>query len=168
LDTYDVGVANPSSVRFEAGVLARLQVFVRSHPGLTLSSGANLLVDEALRSASHPIIGFVDGPGGRRARLADGPDVDVVISALVRARDAEPERPVDEILTQVGLEADLSLGTIQAAVEYWAEYPDEIDFRIEQARDAEVRAKVHEERAATLLAEAAPETGPAAGPEASY
>jgi hypothetical protein len=134
-------------------VLERLQVFVRSHPGLTLSSGANLLVDEALRSASHPLIGFVDAPGGRRARLAEGPDVDEVISALIVARDSQPDLSVDEVLTQVGQKADISIVLIRAAVEYWAEFPEEIDFRIEQRRHSKAQAKVHQQRAEGLFAE---------------
>jgi hypothetical protein len=138
-------------VRFDPAVLRRLQEFVRAHPGLTLSSGANLLVDEALRSASHPLICFVDGQGGRRARLAEGPDVDEVIAALVATRDAHPDSSVDEILAQVGREAGLSVGTISAAVEYWAEFPDEVDFRMELGRDAAARAKRAAQRASKLL-----------------
>jgi hypothetical protein len=144
-------VANPSSVRFDPTVLRRLQDFVRSHPGLTLSSGANLLVDEALRSAGHPLICFVDGPGGRRARLGDGPAVDEVIAALVDARDAKPELSVDDILAQVGRDAGLSIGTIRAAVEYWAEFPDEVDFRVELGRDDAARAQRAAQRASELL-----------------
>jgi hypothetical protein len=41
--------ANPSSVRFEPKVLARLTAFVAAHPDLSLSSASNRLVDEALR-----------------------------------------------------------------------------------------------------------------------
>jgi hypothetical protein len=149
---YNVGVANPSSVRFDPAVLRRLQDFVRSHPGLTLSSGANLLVDEALRSATHPVICFVDGPGGRRARLGEGPDVDEVIGALVAARDAQPELSVDDILARVGQDSGLSIESIRAAVEYWAEFPDEVDFRIDLGRDDAARARVAALRAQELLA----------------
>ncbi len=138
-------------MRFDPAVLRRLQDFVRSRPGLTLSSGANLLVDEALRSASHPLVGFVDGPGGRRARLCDGPDVDEVIAALVNAREAQPDLTVDDILAQVGRDAGLSIGTIRAAVEYWAEFPDEVDFRIELSRDDAARAERAAQRASELL-----------------
>jgi hypothetical protein len=142
---------SPSSVRFDPKVLEGLNAFVRAHPGLSLSSGANLLVDEALRSAGHPLVGFVDGPSGRRACLRGGPDVDVVIRALVEARDAEPDLSIDEILALVGETSDVPIPLIQAAVEYWAEFPEEIDARIEQGREAEAQAKVHAARADQLL-----------------
>jgi hypothetical protein len=132
--------------------LERLNRFVRVHPGLSLSSATNLLVDEALRSQSHPLIGFVDGPSGRRARLAGGPDVDVVIRALPAARDAQPERSVDEILALVGQTSGLSGAAIGAAIEYWAEFPEEIDGRIEQEQLTEDQAREHARRADALLA----------------
>jgi hypothetical protein len=142
---------SPSSVRFDPKVLERLNAFVRTHPGLSLSSGANLLVDEALRSAAHPLVGFIDGASGRRARLVGGPDVDAVIAALISARDAEPDLSIDEILALVGETSDVAIPLIQAAVEYWAEFPEEIDARIEQGREAEAQAMVHAARADRLL-----------------
>src|SRR5216683_1685693 len=59
-------MATPSSVRFEPGVLERLSVFVAAHPGLSLSSASNQLIDEALRMQEHLLIVFRDGPAGRR------------------------------------------------------------------------------------------------------
>jgi hypothetical protein len=126
-------------------------VFVRAHPGLTLSSATNLLVDEGLRHVVHPLIGFVDGPSGRRARLVGGPDVDVVIGALTATRDAHPELSVDEILDQVAVASALTLSLIRAAVEYWAEYPDDVDAYIAHGQEAEVQAKERRERVETLL-----------------
>ena len=98
----------------------------------------------------------MDGPSGRRARLAGGPDVDVVIRALTAARDAQPERPVDEILALVGETSGLSAETIGAAIEYWAEFPEEIDTRIEQEQLTEDQAKEHARRAEALLASSQP------------
>jgi hypothetical protein len=87
-------MAGPSSIRFDPNVLERLNAFVQTHAGLSLSSAGNLLVDEALRSAAHPLIAFVDGPSGRRARLAGGPDVDAG-GVLGRVPDGDrcPDRP---------------------------------------------------------------------------
>jgi hypothetical protein len=151
MGTYNVGVASPSSVRFDPAVQERLQAFVRAHPGLTLSSGANLLVDEGLRHAAHPLIGFVDGPSGRRAQLVGGPDVDVVIGALLSTRDARPDLSVDGILNRVAEESDLPLSTIRAAVEYWAEFPDDVDAHIAHGREAEAQARTHAARLEALL-----------------
>jgi hypothetical protein len=142
---------SPTSVRFDPAVLERLNAFVRAHEGLSLSAAGNLLVDEALRSAAHPLINFTDGPTGRRPRLAGGPDVDAVIRALVSARDAEPDLSIDDILTLVGETSDVTIPLIRAAVEYWAEFPAEIDARIEQEREAEAQARGHWDRADALL-----------------
>jgi hypothetical protein len=122
-------------------VLERLQAFVKEHPRLSLSAAGNLLVDEALRSAAHPLVGFVDGPSGRRARLAGGPDVDRVIRALVSTQEAEPRLTIDEVLSMVGETSDIPVQAISAAIEYWAEFPEEIDARIEDGRNAESEAR---------------------------
>jgi hypothetical protein len=144
-------VPNPSSVRFDSGVQDRLNGFVRAHPGLTLSSATNLLVDEALRQASHPLIGFGEGPNGRRARLIGGPDVDVVIGALTATRDAQPELSVDDVLEQVAGSFDLPFSLIRAAVEYWAEFPDDVDAYMAHSREAEIQANERVQRVETLL-----------------
>jgi hypothetical protein len=144
-------MAGPSSIRFDPNVLERLNAFVRTHSGMSLSSAGNLLVDEALRSAAHPQISFVDGPSGRRARLAGGPDVDAVIRALISARDAEPDLSIDEVLALVGETSAVSVAMIRAAVEYWAEFPTEIDARIAQGHEAETQARENWVRAKELL-----------------
>ena len=61
-------------VRFDPPVADRLASFVAANPGMSLSSAANRLVDEALRMAEHPGVIFRSGPTGRRAALAGGPD----------------------------------------------------------------------------------------------
>jgi hypothetical protein len=97
------------------------------------------------------LIGFVDGPSGRRAHLVGGPDVDVVIGALTATRDAHPDLSVDEVLDQVAAASDLPLSVIRAAVEYWAEFPDDVDAYIAHGREAEAQAKERVERVETLL-----------------
>jgi hypothetical protein len=139
--SYDTNVAGASSVRFDPKVFERLQIFVKEHPGLSLSAAGNLLVDEALRTSAHPLVAFVDGPSGRRARLAGGPDVDRVIRALVSTQEAEPHLTIDQVLTMVGETSDIPAPAIRAAVEYWAEFPEEIDARIEVGRKAEAEAR---------------------------
>src|SRR5690242_18213811 len=94
-------MATPSSVRFDDQVLARLNTFVADHPGMSLSSAANRLVDEALRMQEHPLIVFRDGPAGRRARLVAGPDVWEVIGALRSARAAEATLDSNELVDLV-------------------------------------------------------------------
>jgi hypothetical protein len=77
--------------------------------------------------------------------------VDVVIGALVATRDADPELAVDDVLERVAAEFALPLSTIQAAVEYWAAFPDDVDAHLAHRRDTEVQARVRAERLETLL-----------------
>jgi hypothetical protein len=140
-DPDDVDESGASSVRFDPRVLERLTAFVKAHPGLSLSTAGNLLVDEALRSAAHPLVAFIDGPSGRRARLNGGPDIDRIIRALTSTQETQPRLSIDELLSVVSETTDIPVPTIQAAVEYWAEFPEEIDARIEEGRKAESEAQ---------------------------
>src|SRR2546429_9613749 len=72
----------PLSIRFDERLLARLRRRVQATPGATPSGLAQRLVDEGLRMAEHPGIVFKDGPSGRRAALAFGPDVWEVVKFL--------------------------------------------------------------------------------------
>lgn len=87
----------------------------------------------------HPGIVFRDGPTGRRAALAGGPDVWEVMAALkggeARGEDA------------VSVAAGLPLGDhqVRTAVRYYGAFPEEIDRRIalntEDADEAEAAWK---------------------------
>jgi len=55
-------------VRFDTAVAERLSSFVAANPGMSLSSAANRLVDEALRMSEHPeSCSGQDLPGGALA-----------------------------------------------------------------------------------------------------
>src|SRR5664279_5957331 len=75
-------MAAPMSIRFDAKLLERLRRRARSTPGSTPSGLAQRLVDEGLRMADHPGVVFKDGPSGRRAALAFGPDVWEIVKVL--------------------------------------------------------------------------------------
>lgn len=77
-------------VRFDMAVAERLSAFVVANPGVSLSSAANRLADEALRMNGHPGTVFRPGPAGRRAGLAGGPDAWEAVRAVKSARAAEP------------------------------------------------------------------------------
>jgi len=96
-----VATPSPSSIRFEPRVFSRLSAFVAAQRDLSLSSATSRLVDEALRMREHPLITFKDGPAGRRARLAGGPDVWEVIGAIRSAREAEPALAGDQVVAVV-------------------------------------------------------------------
>jgi hypothetical protein len=93
---------------------------------------AESLLKEAIRMASHPGITFRDGPAGRRAGVAGGPDVWEVVE--VWNDNDRNSAATAEVL-------DLPRGLVDSAVGYYVDTPDEIDTWIErnraQAADAE-------------------------------
>jgi hypothetical protein len=131
----------PTPVRFDPSVADRLVAFVTANPGMSLSSAANRLVDEALRMTEHPGIIFRSGPTGRRAGLSGGPDVWEVIRAVKSARAAEPGLHDDDLLSLVSGNTGVALRLLSTAVRYWAAYPGEIDAEIATAAAAEEAAE---------------------------
>lgn len=150
---YDVVMARkePTPVRFDPEVIARLASWASAHPGLSLSSAANRLVDEALRAEEHPGIVFRPGATGRRAGLVTGPDVWEVVRSVRSARYAEPELTEEDILHLVARNTGVPVRLIQVAVRYWSNYPDEIDAEIHANEAAEERAEVAWRRQQELL-----------------
>jgi hypothetical protein len=128
-------------VRFDTTVADRLASFAAANPGMSLSSAANRLVDEALRMSEHPGIMFRPGPTGRRAGLAAGPDVWEIVRAVRSGRASEPDLPEDDLLAMVAANTGLPARLIRVAIRYWASYPDEIDAEIAAAETAEAAAE---------------------------
>jgi hypothetical protein len=93
---------------------------------------AERYVQEGLRMDAHPGIVFRDGPAGRRAGLAAGPDVWQVIEVF-HAEDQSVE----------GTAANLELPTrlVNIALGYYAAYREEIEARIESNRRAAEEAE---------------------------
>ncbi|MEV4346908.1 hypothetical protein AB0J83_20825 [Actinoplanes sp. NPDC049596] len=123
-------MTSPRSVRFDEGVLTRLDRYVREHPGSSSSSVANMFIDEALRSYEHPGVIFRPGPTGRRAALAGGPDVWEVIAALNAVREEGTELDRASLLSELAEVTGLASGQVAVALRYYAAYPDEIDERV--------------------------------------
>ena len=151
---YSVVMAKRAAtpVRFDPPVADRLVSFVAANPGMSLSSAANRLVDEALRMTEHPGIIFRPGPTGRRAALAGGPDVWEVVRAVKSALAAEPGLRGDDLLSLVSGNTGMALRLLNTAVHYWAAYPDEIDAEITAADAAEEAAEQAWLRERQLLA----------------
>src|ERR1700684_2853367 len=103
-------------VRFDPPVAERLASFVAANPGMSLSSAANRLVDEALRTSEHPGISFRPGPTGRRAGLTGGPDVWEVVRAVRSARSAEHELAEDELVALIAENTGTPARLIRTAV----------------------------------------------------
>jgi hypothetical protein len=139
-------------VRFDDTVADRLASFVAANPGMSLSSAANRLVDEALRTSEHPGISFRPGPTGRRAGLTGGPDVWEVVRAVRSARSAEPELAESDLIAMIAVNTGTPARLIRIAIRYWSSYPDEIDAEITAAASAEDAAERAWQREHRLLA----------------
>ena len=152
--TGDYAVVVPkrtaTPVRFDEGVGERLASFAAAH-GLSRSAAANLLVDEGLRMAEHPGIVFRDGPTGRRAAVAGGPDVWEIIRAVKSTRVTEPSLAEDDLVGLVADNAGIPTRLISTAIRYWAGFPDEVDAEVVAADKAESLAELAWRREHDLL-----------------
>jgi hypothetical protein len=129
-------MTTPLSIRFDAAVLARLRQRAAAATGGNTSALAQRLVDEGLRMADHPGVIFKEGPTGRRAALAYGPDVWEIVKFL-REVDERGPAALDAAAEVFAVGAT----HISAAVSYYGDYRDEIDAEIAQADDASERAE---------------------------
>ncbi|WP_432957808.1 hypothetical protein [Micromonospora haikouensis] len=129
-------MSSPRSVRFDEGVLARLDRYVRDHPGTSSSAVANMFIDESLRSYEHPGVVFRAGPTGRRAALAGGPDVWEIVAALHAVREEAPQLEGDELTAELVAVTGLSAAQVGTALRYYAAYPEEIDERVTSNHEA--------------------------------
>ena len=107
----------------------------------SISSAGERLIDEG---EAHPGIVFRDGPSGRRAGLATGPDVCEVVGLLL-GLEGSVEKRVAAAAAQLGL----TEGRVRTASRYYAEHTDEIDAEIarnEDMADRELAAWENERR----------------------
>jgi hypothetical protein len=82
----------------------------------------------------HPGVIFKDGPSGRRAALAYGPDVWEVIKFL---REVDERGPA-----AIDAAAEVfAVSRISTAISYYGDYSDEIDAEIAEADEASARAE---------------------------
>lgn len=125
-------MSQPLSLRLSPGAIERLRTRAGSEqlPPRTL---AQRYVEEGLRMDEHPLVRFVDGPAGRRARLVGtGSDVWEVI-VTVKDNDGDVAASAEYLA--------LALGLVQAAVTYYGAFPDEVDSWI--ARNERETAQAH-------------------------
>jgi hypothetical protein len=129
------------SLRIDESLSARLDSQAREIKQ-TSSELARELIDEGLRMRRHHGILFRDGPTGRRAGLADGPDVWEVMDFYFKGEGSHEERIAwMEELTSV------NRYQIARAIQYYDDFRDEIDERIA------LNAKASAEGYARFLAE---------------
>jgi hypothetical protein len=140
-------MSSPLSVRFDDDVLDRLRQRARAVPGMTPSGLAQRLVDEGLRMAEHPGVVFKDGPSGRRAALAMGPDIWEVVLFL-RQVDERGDAALDSAAETFAL----PVARLRAALHYYAAHSDEVDAEVAQAETESARAEAAWEAERRLLA----------------
>jgi hypothetical protein len=135
-----------TSYRLDPSVKARLE---RAAAALGSSERALLerLVSEGLDVAEHPGIVYRDGPTGRRAALAVGPDVWEVISALRYTKGPEAKR-VRALAEQFGLHPR----QIQVAIDFAADHRDAIEAQVAANDAAAEAARQAAQRRAGLMA----------------
>jgi hypothetical protein len=118
-------MVNPVSIRFRrADVHEQLKAEARARR-LSSSALAEELIEEGLRVRRHPLVTFRDGPTGRRAALAAGPDIWEVVGGIVGG-DVPAEERVGRAVEHFGL----TPGQIAAALDYYAAFTDEVDAEI--------------------------------------
>ena len=129
-------MTTPLSIRFTPSLLDRLRQRARAMTGASAAGLAQRLIDEGLRMADHPGVIFKDGPSGRRAALAYGPDIWEVIKFL---REVDERGPAAIDAAAEVFAVDTS--RISTAISYYGDYADEIDAEIADADEASVRAE---------------------------
>ena len=135
----------PFSIRMSPATLTRLEADARRR-GEAKARTAERLIDEGLRMAEHSGIVFRDGPAGRRAALAAGPDVWEVIET-VKGTKLTGEKAIEAAAKWGGLKA----AEVRVAIRYYGQFPDEIDERILLNREESERQRAAWERAQTAL-----------------
>src|SRR5579859_837022 len=129
-------MTTPLSIRFDPRLLARLRRRAESVTGSSVAGLAQRLIDEGLRMADHPGVIFKDGPSGRRAALAYGPDVWEIIKFL-REVDERGPAAIDAAAEVFAVDAS----RISTAISYYGDYAGEIDAEIGEADEASASAE---------------------------
>ncbi|MHB1928779.1 MAG: ribbon-helix-helix protein, CopG family [Acidimicrobiales bacterium] len=140
-------MSHPVSVRFHDPRVADQLKAEATARSTSASSLAEELIDEGLRARRHPLVGFRDGPAGRRAHLVGGPDVWEVIEGLVRG-DVPPAERVTRAVEVFGLRRQL----VEAALAYYAEFTEEINTQADANRRTAEEAEAQWRRQQDLLA----------------
>lgn len=135
----------PFSIRMSERTFDRLDLGARRR-GEAKARTAERLIDEGLRMEDHPGVVFRDGPSGRRAALAAGPDVWEVIETLHGTGLSG-----EQAIAATAEWGDLRPVSVRAAVRYYADYREEIDGRILLNRQEAERQRAAWERAQTAL-----------------
>lgn len=135
-----------TSYRMDPGVKARLEDRAVSE-GITERALLERLVVEGLDTLQHPGIVYRDGPTGRRAALAVGPDVWEVVSALRYTSGSDEER-----VAALAEQFSLHVRHIRTAIDFAAAHREDIDAQVAANDAAAQRARQLAEQRARLMA----------------
>ncbi|MGH8998141.1 MAG: hypothetical protein ACRDY7_01975 [Acidimicrobiia bacterium] len=135
-----------TSYRLDRQVKERLERRAAAE-GISERALLERLASEGLDVAEHPGIVYRDGPTGRRAGLAVGPDVWEVISALRFTKGADERR-----VKLLGEQFDLHPRHIRVAIEFAAAYREVIDAEVAANDAAAEAAREAAQRRADLMA----------------
>lgn len=113
-----------TSLRLDDELRQRLQR-AASAEGISLNALVERMLHEALAMDEHPAIIFETGPSGRRAVVKGAPDVWEIMSTWRYLEGTEAER-----ITSLIEDYDLKRWQVEAALNYTAAYPEEINARI--------------------------------------
>jgi hypothetical protein len=136
----------PFSIRMSPRTLARLDLGARRR-GEAKARIAERLIDEGLRMEDHPGIVFRDGPTGRRAALAFGPDVWEVVKVV-----KEFGSTGEQALAGAAEWGNLSHAQVNVALGYYGDFPEEVDARIAFNREETERQYAAQQRTQAALA----------------
>lgn len=141
-----MATSRATSYRLDPSIKERLENRARSER-ITERALLERLVAEGLDVVHHPGIVYRDGPTGRRAALAVGPDVWEVVSAL-RYTKGSDERRVAALAEQFGLHPR----HIRAAIDFAAAHREDLDAQVADNDAAAEAARQLAERRAGLMA----------------
>lgn len=133
-------------MRMNSVLLSKLEA-AAARRGESKTRVAERLIQEGLSMEEHPGIVFRDGPAGRRAALAGGPDVWEVMETLHGTG-----KTGDDAIAATAEWGSLTIPQVRVAVRYYADHQDEVDGRIRHNREEADRQKAAWERAQEALA----------------
>ncbi len=140
------GKSSRLSARVADDVMRRLSEH-SARRAVSRSALTERYIDEGMRMEDHPGIVFRDGPTGRRAGLAGGPDVWEVISVL---RDQANEG--DGAVEAAAEWLSLSIADVRTALSYYGAFTDEVDARVQASREDAQAAEAAWRRGQAALA----------------
>lgn len=134
------------SFRLPEDLAARL-ARLAAEEGVSQTELVASLLDEGLKTRAFPGIVYRDGPAGRRAALAAGPDVWEVIGTIKHVAGSGERK-----IRNAGRMLSLDERWVRLAVEFYSVFPDEVDARIAANQEAAERLRERAERRERLLA----------------